>query len=105
MTVWPIVKLLKASVSPRITSKMPLDLKKTFDLAIFCKVGSIAVRIAIVDLDGLYCIRATALGAINGRYKMSMHRQLALNSNAEKWAQIVASSEQAGISMIASARP
>jgi len=54
-------------------------------------------EVEIIGLDGLYCVRATALGAANRGYHTSVNRSLLLVSNSKKWASIAAVLEASGV--------
>ena len=53
-------------------------------------------EVEIVGLDGLYCVRATALGAVNRGYLTQINPELVLTAAPEKWPGIAASLQKSG---------
>ena len=54
-------------------------------------------EVNIIGLDGLYCIRATALGAVNRGYHTRVDPSLLLVSDSKKWVSIAANLEAFGV--------
>ena len=54
-------------------------------------------EVEIVGLDGLYCVRATALGAINRGFHTRVDQNQLLVSNSKKWVSIAAHLKESGI--------